>query len=118
MDKLLSLLSTYLDSAGKVIATQGPKAWAATLDLIRMHAIYDFVIWLILLVFFSVMCLKIHKWAQAEKDVDYYAVMIPFAILGLITVGCGLGGGFDCFLGAFRPDLFVLNALAHKAGIL
>lgn len=126
MDKLLTLLNTYLQAAQHVITQYAPVVWNATLHLIQVNSAFNLIIrgvgTLILIAIPIVLHLVInpenkehdHRFDKRDKKI----------LVGCITAGVVVvtfiiwATSFYDWLGVLAPQLYLLYGVAAKAGIL
>lgn len=127
MDKLLGLLTDYLHTAQETIVKFSPEVWQATLTLIRIDHIFDLALRLFFTIVFCISLYWCKVWVKSafvKYNKSHYddgsEVVGSLAVTTLVSVLLFTiwATSFRDFLGVFSPKLYILYALAQKAGVL
>ena len=132
MNKTLSQLNEYLRAAHGLLNHYGPTLWASTLELVRLHAIFDLSINVGLFaaaVFLSAVAIPfIYRTAEDRAKHNYglwdMVAIIEMCVATVFFLVCFMGavGGWCMslpdWLGLFDPRLAVLYSIAHKFGVI
>lgn len=126
MNELLKTLNEYLTAAKGLVVSYGPGVWEATLSLVRFNCIFNLIVGGLCAVI-TAYCVKtffkhnklISECEYKEKDSHGIPMVISctvacFTIIGALIL---LLSTYN-WLGAFKPELAVLYAVAVKAGII
>ena len=126
MDKLLSILGSYLQAASQVIVKYSPVVWNATLSTIRISSIFDLIMRALGIAVAIAIPIVFNKIIKPAKDKAYdefdksdkkiLITVLSFAAAAVVFVI--IGTSFTDMLGAYAPQLYLLYHLAIKAGLV
>jgi hypothetical protein len=126
MDKLLSILGSYLQAASQVIVKYSPVVWNATLATVRISSIFDLImraLGIAVAIAVPIVFNKILK-PTADKAYDEFdksdkkILITVLSFVAAAVVFVIIGTSFTDMLGACAPQLYLLYHLAIKAGLI
>lgn len=117
MDKVMSLLSQYLQEASTLVQHYGPGVYATTLALIRFSGI-----WHLSVGFFLLLVLPTFLTWVMYKDISNWGTEVFVVIAGTASVISLIAAGvllldMQNWIDTFNPQAGLLYALASKAGL-
>lgn len=126
MDKLLTLLNTYLQAATAVITKFAPAAWNATLEMIRISCAFDLATRLAGTLFLIAIPITLSKVIRPTEEVsrNEFDKRDKKILITLVSVGVAVisfviwATSFTDWLGVLAPQLYLLYHAAVKVHLM